>query len=368
MELSNHLQLVRKVQGHSKLSHVELEERIRDHEAVIMDYLRSRKIRGHTKETVTRSKATLERFFTSTGKLFWDVGVYDVREYIEALEDIGLARITRYGYVKEIELFYRYVLDHPWVPPSEVDIKMGQELISLEIKYGVRLTQPVDRWILPPLPADDFDAHQLPTREQLREFFGYLRDEMSDTQKPMALARDYAIYRLFYGSGVRGNELVHLDLKDVRFDYGTICVRFGKGSKGKGYKPRWVPMWNGLEGVLRTYLSKVRPRFAYSDDSPALFLAEGGNRISMRTIRQRLGESLADAKAAGVDIFKFNVHDFRRMFATHAYEEQPERLRVLQEVLGHSFATTTQRYLRPSRHYFEVAFNDLTTDKMKRLR
>ena len=66
-----------------------------------------------------------------------------------------------------------------------------------------------------------------------------------------------------------------LDRTDVHFGRGTfgkLHVRFGKGAKGSGPRPRWVPMLDGLDLVLRWYLDDVRGRFP---DSAVLLCDEG---------------------------------------------------------------------------------------------
>ena len=51
-----------------------------------------------------------------------------------------------------------------------------------------------------------------------------------------------------------------LDINDLRFDLGhngKIHVRYGKGSRGTGHKPRWVPMLSGLDKLLEWYLEEI---------------------------------------------------------------------------------------------------------------
>ena len=54
-----------------------------------------------------------------------------------------------------------------------------------------------------------------------------------------------------------------LDRSDVHFGrgpFGKLHVRFGR-RQGSGPRPRWVPMLDGLDLVLRWYLDDVRGRF-----------------------------------------------------------------------------------------------------------
>jgi integrase/recombinase XerD len=57
-----------------------------------------------------------------------------------------------------------------------------------------------------------------------------------------------------------------------------------------------------------------------------------------------------------VAIEAFAPHDLRRAFATHFYEEYPTKVELLREILGHSTVSTTMRYTRPSRKYYEQQF------------
>ncbi len=42
---------------------------------------------------------------------------------------------------------------------------------------------------------------------------------------------------------------------------GKLYVRFGKGARTSGPRPRWVPMLDGLDLVLRWFCHDVRGRF-----------------------------------------------------------------------------------------------------------
>ncbi|HLO02238.1 MAG TPA: tyrosine-type recombinase/integrase [Symbiobacteriaceae bacterium] len=105
-----------------------------------------------------------------------------------------------------------------------------------------------------------------------------------------------------------------------------------------------------------------------ADRTKALFLAETGGPITNRTIRARLRQHLQAAQKAGVEVPMFTCHDFRRAFATHFYEEYPEKIEVLRLMLGHQFLATTQRYLRPSRKFIEQQMEDLMGIRLDHLR
>lgn len=80
-----------------------------------------------------------------------------------------------------------------------------------------------------------------PTPERMEEFFAFLRDRVATARKFAPAGRDYALFRTLYQAGVRADEAATLELADLHFErgpFGKIHVRFGKGAKGSGQRPR----------------------------------------------------------------------------------------------------------------------------------
>jgi integrase/recombinase XerD len=127
-------------------------------------------------------------------------------------------------------------------------------------------------------------------------------------------------------------------------------VRFGKGAKGSGPRPRWVPMLDGLDLVLRWYLNDVRGRFP---DSPVLLCDESGGRMAAATIRNRLRHLMTLEGRPESDWF--SPHGMRRACATHNYERGVD-LVAIQQLLGHWTVASTMRYVRPSETFIEDAY------------
>ena len=148
--------------------------------------------------------------------------------------------------------------------------------------------------------ADSPSAVPPPAPERLEDFFAFLRERVAGARKYAAAGRDYALFRTLYLAGLRAEEAAMLDRSDVHFGrgpFGKLHVRFGKGAKTSGPRPRWVPMLDGLDLILRWYLDEIRPRMG---DGPALFCDEGGGRIHRGTIRNRLACLLELEQAAAV--------------------------------------------------------------------
>ncbi|WAH35194.1 tyrosine-type recombinase/integrase [Alicyclobacillus dauci] len=297
----------------------------------------------------------LSKFFDVTGRFCWEVQADDVNEYQEVLIDTGVSVRTRRGYINTISNFYAFLLSHPEIPMTPLERASGKIQQRIDWKYGVKLSQPVDKWFMPIHSSDDTTVRSaLPSRDHLRTLFRFIRQTAERSVKPVIMHRDYAMFSLMYHTGIRQDECRMLDISDVNFEQGVIHVRFGKGSRGSGKRERWVPIvLHGVAEILKIYLTRVRPHFLNSDRSEALFLSERGSRISSATIKRRLQDLIDEANGHGVVVPRFTCHDLRRAFATHHFEDDPTKLEIIRRMLGHEHLATTQRYIRPSQKFLQ---------------
>jgi integrase/recombinase XerD len=109
-------------------------------------------------------------------------------------------------------------------------------------------------------PVDEFNASRHvgddsaaedppPTPGRLSEFFEFLKCRIATARKYAPAARDYALFRTLCHAGLRSDEASQLDRPDAHFGrgpFGKLHVRFGKGARTSGPRPRWVPMLDGL--------------------------------------------------------------------------------------------------------------------------
>jgi integrase/recombinase XerC len=154
--------------------------------------------------------------------------------------------------------------------------------------------------------------------------------------------RHRAILELFYASGLRLSELANLDVDDVH-----LRVRMAR-VLGKGGKERMVPFNGSTATAVRQYLPDReelrRPAQAGASGSrhhprEPLFVNFRGTRLSTRSI-DRLVRRYAAACSTRLGI---SPHALRHSFATHLLQRGAD-LRAIQELLGHSRLSTTQRY------------------------
>lgn len=154
--------------------------------------------------------------------------------------------------------------------------------------------------------------------------------------------RDAAIYELFYSSGLRLAELVALDVGYARdathVSRGWIDLAGREVTvTGKGNKRRTVPVGAKAVDAIRRWLS-TRATWVRADPHP-LFLSTRGERLSGRSIQQRLK---AHAQRAGIPA-NVHPHVLRHSFASHMLQASGD-LRAVQELLGHASIASTQVY------------------------
>ncbi|MFG2987009.1 tyrosine-type recombinase/integrase [Streptomyces sp. NPDC048258] len=203
-----------------------------------------------------------------------------------------------------------------------------------------------------------------PTPERVAEFFDFLKARIATARKYAPAARDYAMFRTLYHAGLRSEEVSLLDRPDLHFTrgpFGKLHVRFGKGARTSGPRPRWVPMLDGLDLVLRWFLDDVRGRFP---DSPVLFADESGGSLHRGTIRNRLRYLMELEGRPATD--RFSPHALRRACATHNYERGVD-LVAIQQLLGHWTVSSTMRYVRPSATFIEDAYRRAVTTTLGEL-
>ena len=143
--------------------------------------------------------------------------------------------------------------------------------------------------------------------------------------------RDRALVELLYASGLRVAECCGLDVDDL--DEGRRTVRV----LGKGDKERVVPVGETALEALAAYLA-MRGRAR-----GALFRNARGGRLTTRSAL-RIVKGLARRAGLGQRV---TPHTLRHSFATHMLGEGAD-LRLIQELLGHSRLSTTQRYTHVS--------------------
>jgi integrase/recombinase XerC len=165
----------------------------------------------------------------------------------------------------------------------------------------------------------------LPTNLTVDETFRLMESPTKDGG-----VRDRAILELLYSSGIRVGELVALNLDQLDLELGIVRVM------GKGRKERIVPVGLKAKEALNAYLEER----GSSNRGEPLFLNTRGGRLTARSV----GRFVKKYTIRSGIFRKVSPHSLRHTFATHLLDAGAN-IREIQEMLGHSSLSTTQRYL-----------------------
>ncbi|MGB8332744.1 MAG: tyrosine recombinase XerC, partial [Polyangiales bacterium] len=152
-------------------------------------------------------------------------------------------------------------------------------------------------------------------------------------------ARDLALLETLYATGVRVSELASMNLDHCDFTESLVRVL------GKGGKERVVPLGKSSMEALWAYLPERMSLLARARDGDpeALWLSQRGQRLSVRQV-QNIVRRHGTLGAGRGDL---HPHAMRHTCATHLLDAGAD-LRSIQELLGHSSLSTTQRYTHVS--------------------
>ena len=167
-------------------------------------------------------------------------------------------------------------------------------------------------------------------------------EEDPSAASPLAL-RDWAIFEILYGGGLRISECCGLNLDDIdRQRYAgqaVIRVRHGKGNK-----ERLVPFGGEARRWIERFLEESRPEILAGQQTPDLFVTARGagmTRVMFWIIVKK------HATAAGIHV-PLSPHTLRHAFATHLLNHGVD-LRAVQLLLGHADISTTTIYTHVAR-------------------
>lgn len=150
--------------------------------------------------------------------------------------------------------------------------------------------------------------------------------------------RDYALLEFLAGTGLRVGELLALKVGDVEINErsGKVIVR-----RGKHETYREVPLTLDVRKALTAYLEDAHP----DPDNPEAPLWVGRQgRLSHRSSVSRILEKYA--LQAGLE--PVNPHALRHTFGTRYLNANPDDLRGLARLLGHTSLDTVMVYTEPS--------------------
>lgn len=143
-------------------------------------------------------------------------------------------------------------------------------------------------------------------------------------------AKHRCILAMFYGTGLRLEEMCYLKMSSIDSKKASVKVE-----KGKGNKDRMTIFPKTLLADLYAYHKTYRPKiYLFEGRVPGKPLSNGAMQVAVRQAMVK----------AGFEKGKYSAHSLRHSFATHLLDAGTD-LHTIKVLLGHSSIETTMIYL-----------------------
>lgn len=290
-----------------------------------LNYLRSvRNASPHTLRSYENDLAQFLTFLTPPGVAMpspQDVTHLMIREFVAHLHDLKLEKTSIARKLAAIRSFFKFATRE-----------------GLVVRNPARLvaTPKLPKRVPAVLSAEDLNAFLDSVVAGPAPASGRGRGGSRSDDSRLMVKRDRAILELLYASGLRVSELTGLNLGDM--DRKELMLRV----HGKGNKERIVPYGGKAQQALEAYeplRQQILAKAAGGGDRQAAFLNHLGARLTQRSVARIVKKY---ARLANVN-WDLHPHSLRHAFATHLLADGAD-LRAIQELLGHSSLSTTQRY------------------------
>jgi integrase/recombinase XerC len=246
------------------------------------------------------------------------VAVGDVRRWLALLHASNSAT-TQGRKLASIRSFFQFMLREEWIDRDPTE--------------GLPAPKTPRR---PPRPLPVDDCHSLITYRKRQK-----KSAVPEPGEELEALRDRALVEFLYGTGIRVGELVALDVRDIELPSAQVRVL------GKGRKERVVPIPKLALAALAEWI-EVRTRPGVLAEPLFISLARGSGPSEKDKKVRRLGDRdvrrilTGRAREAGI-ADRVHPHRLRHSYATHLLDMGAD-LREIQELLGHSSLSTTQKY------------------------
>ena len=260
-------------------------------------------IRGygeHTLDAYKRDVLEFSNFCIDKNYEFLLPDKYIFREFLSVLSERQLSRQTVARKVSSLKNFYKFLIRDKIISSLDMSIFKSPKL-----------------------------KRSFPKSIESNLVAQALESIMNNESDHWINLRDRAVLLLLYGSGLRISEALSLKRKDAP---NGEWLRV----KGKGNKYRDVPLLPIICEGVREYIDHCP--FDTNGDEP-LFLGKRGGELSPRIIQRRVENLRYELGLPS----HTTPHALRHAFATHLLSGGAD-LRAIQQLLGHSSLSTTQRY------------------------
>lgn len=254
------------------------------------------RLRGYSKKTIDSYVYHNEKFQDFVNKSVLKVTTKDIKRYIKYLIEAGYNKNSINLAISALMFYFKKILRR--------------------------------RFHVPRLKKDS------------RLYLVLSKDEVKRIINSITNIKHKLLIEILYSTGLRVSECVNLKVLDFDFSRNIGYVRYGKGKKD-----RIFCIASKLKNSLTEYLKDRKSGYLFKTSS---------GHYSIRT-----AQLICKKYARLADVHK-NVtpHTFRRSFATHLIEQGTSIFKV-QKLLGHSYVSTTQRYISGAKTDVEDIINPL---------
>jgi site-specific recombinase XerC len=326
---------------------------------LVADFVLARSAAGVVDKSIQTEIRAISEFRDSMDRHVWTARPDDADRFLGA-QRRGQAHSTVSAKAFGISVFFEFLeLRHQ----TEIHALTG-EFVQCSID---EMNRPRSGWGLNVrIPPSDAEVVCL--------FEGW-KDHVLTARKFLPEARNYTAGKLWSQVGLRIGETTRVDMTDLLWEvgpFGKAHVRFGKGSRRRGPKPRMVPLINGSRDQLVWFIEEVRGQFDDAWDRPGapVFVSERRgrdgtcNRVGTEALRTGLARAVERHLPSWCG--RLTPHVLRHSCASSLYRNGVDII-AIQELLGHEWIATTMGYIHVLRTHIEDSWAKAASRSAARL-
>lgn len=279
-----------------------------DNKQAFSDYLQlEKKYSIHTVNSYLKDLDFFQEFLIATFETdnISDINYSQIRSWIVMLVENGISNASVNRKIASLKAFYRFLLKTSQIATSPL-----QKHKALKTPKKIQI------------PFSEAEVDKVLNTIQYPDGFVGLRDKL--------------IIDLFYTTGIRRAELIHIKSNDIDLTNQTLKVL------GKRNKERIVPILPIIVQEFKVYFSE-RANLEEIRDNDYFFLTIKGNKLNESLVYRLINNYFSTVS----EKVKKSPHILRHTFATHLLNNGAD-LNSVKELLGHSSLASTQVYTHNS--------------------
>lgn len=238
-----------------------------------------------------------------------------IRTWIVSLVDAGVSNVSVNRKIASLKAFYKFLLK---IKQIEINPLLKHKALKISKKLQIPFSE-----------------------KEVAEVFVRMQNPLGFEE-----VRNKLIIDLFYTTGMRRTELIHLKAADVDLSNNTIKVL------GKRNKERILPILPIIKEQFSLYIGE-RSSLESVRDIEFLFLTKKGLKLNDSFVYRLINSYFSTVS----EKVKKSPHILRHTFATHLLNNGAD-LNSVKELLGHSSLASTQIYTHSSLSELKKVYED----------